>query len=216
MPAFLIGSIGVLAETSDIQRQAFNAAFAEAGLDWNWSQDEYAKLLRASGGKQRIAEYASARGEEVDAAAIHARKSALFQDALAKGLSPRDGVKDTLEAAKGAGWQIGFVTGTSAGNVEAILTATGIERALFDIVTDADAVQNAKPAPDIYRHALDQLGADAAASIAVEDNPDGVASAKAAGLTCLAFPGALHTASDFSASDRTVTRLSPDDIPTSS
>jgi beta-phosphoglucomutase-like phosphatase (HAD superfamily) len=36
LQAVIFGSIGTIAETSDIQRQAFNLAFAEAGLDWNW------------------------------------------------------------------------------------------------------------------------------------------------------------------------------------
>ncbi len=34
--AILLGSIGVVAETSDIQRRAYNTAFKEAGLDWVW------------------------------------------------------------------------------------------------------------------------------------------------------------------------------------
>tara|TARA_B110000503_G_scaffold47893_1_gene77939 strand:+ start:1294 stop:1407 length:114 start_codon:yes stop_codon:yes gene_type:complete len=33
--AVFFGSIGTLVETSDLQRRAFNQAFAEAGLDWD-------------------------------------------------------------------------------------------------------------------------------------------------------------------------------------
>lgn len=36
MKAILIGSIGTLADTSDMRREAFNEAFAQAGLDWTW------------------------------------------------------------------------------------------------------------------------------------------------------------------------------------
>ena len=45
---------GTLAETEEVHRRAFNAAFAEAGLDWFWDQVTYARLLRVAGGKERI------------------------------------------------------------------------------------------------------------------------------------------------------------------
>jgi len=37
----LFGSSGVLAETSYLQRHAYNAAFQDAGLDWVWAWPEY-------------------------------------------------------------------------------------------------------------------------------------------------------------------------------
>ena len=86
MAALLLGSIGVLAETSHLQRAAFNAAFAEAGLDWHWSEARYAELLARSGGANRIAAEAESRGASVALAALHARKSALFQQELTKGV----------------------------------------------------------------------------------------------------------------------------------
>ena len=45
MKAILFGSIGTLIETSDLQREAFNEAFKEAGLDWYWDHEDYTKLL---------------------------------------------------------------------------------------------------------------------------------------------------------------------------
>ena len=40
MKAILFGSIGTLIETSDIQRESFNEAFKEAGLDWYWDEED--------------------------------------------------------------------------------------------------------------------------------------------------------------------------------
>ena len=46
---------GTLAETErDGHRQAFNRAFAEAGLDWHWDEQLYGQLLAVTGGKERI------------------------------------------------------------------------------------------------------------------------------------------------------------------
>ena len=75
MIAILFGSISTLADTSEIQRDSFNQAFVEHGLDWTWDQQEYAGLLGSNGGRDRVAAYAADRGEEVDAEAVHATKS---------------------------------------------------------------------------------------------------------------------------------------------
>ena len=44
MKAIIFGSIGTLVETSDIQRQSFNHAFKEIGLDWYWDKNNYKNL----------------------------------------------------------------------------------------------------------------------------------------------------------------------------
>ena len=45
---------GTLAETEELHRQAFNEAFARAGMDWHWGRTVYKDLLRVAGGKERI------------------------------------------------------------------------------------------------------------------------------------------------------------------
>ena len=52
--AVILDVDGTLAETEGIHRRAFNAAFAESGLDWYWDHRTYRKLLRTTGGKERI------------------------------------------------------------------------------------------------------------------------------------------------------------------
>lgn len=195
MKALLLGSIGVLAETSELQRAAFNAAFAEAGLDWHWSQTYYKDLLSRSGGAGRIAAEAARRSEAVDVAALHARKSTLFRQRLSGGVPLRPGVAETMQAARNTGNAVALVTTTSAANVAAVLDATGLARTDFDFVLTRADVTRAKPDPQAYTQALDRLGHPPAH--AVEDNPDGLRAALEAGLTCTAFPGALHVSSRF-------------------
>ena len=57
LKAVFFGAIGTIAETSDLQRQSFNAAFAEAGLDWHWSPTLYQSLLKTNGGQERLREF---------------------------------------------------------------------------------------------------------------------------------------------------------------
>ena len=42
---------GTLADTESAHLHAFNAAFAEAGLDWHWDEALYSRLLAVAGGK---------------------------------------------------------------------------------------------------------------------------------------------------------------------
>ncbi|MET0929093.1 MAG: hypothetical protein ABWX74_06215, partial [Aeromicrobium sp.] len=82
MSAILFGSISTLADTSELQRRAFNEAFSAHGLDWTWERDDYVGMLGSNGGAGRIAEYATSKGVDVDADAVHATKSQIFQDLL--------------------------------------------------------------------------------------------------------------------------------------
>lgn len=207
MAALLLGSIGVLAETSHLQRAAFNAAFAEAGLDWHWSEARYRALLARSGGADRIAAEADRRGASVDVAALHARKSALFQQDLTRGVPLRPGLAETMQAARDAGDAVALVTTTSRANVTAVLAATGLSEADFDLILTGADVADPKPAPEVYTLALSRLGTPVAR--AVEDNPDGLRAALGAGLTCTAFPGALHDDADFAGAEAVVRTLAP-------
>ncbi|MGH9186460.1 MAG: HAD family hydrolase [Acidimicrobiales bacterium] len=64
-----------------------------------------------------------------------------------------------------------------------------------------------KPAPDCYREACAALGVAPWEALAFEDSPHGVAAAKAAGLRCVAVPGALTRGLDFAAADLVVASL---------
>jgi HAD superfamily hydrolase (TIGR01509 family) len=210
MSAILFGSISTVADTSELQRQAFNQAFAAHGLDWHWDREDYRASLVKSGGVNRIANYASERGETVDASAVHATKSDLFQRNLATvALEPRPGVVETIKAAKSGGWKLGLVTTTSVDNVTALLNALSshIARQDFDLIVDSSLVEAPKPDKSAYTFALRELGEEADSCIAIEDNADGVAAAVAAGVACVAFPNENTVTNDLTAADRSVDHL---------
>jgi HAD superfamily hydrolase (TIGR01509 family) len=209
MSALLFGSISTLADTSEQQREAFNDAFAAHGLDWTWERDDYVAMLAANGGRDRVSAYAESRGESVDAEAVHQTKSELFRARLAAdGATPRPGVVETIEAARGRGFKVGLVTTTSADNVAALtqsLAGAGVDG--FDLIVDSSSVEPAKPDPAAYAFALDRLGESAADCLAIEDNLGGVRSATSAGITCVAFPNANTVGQGFEQAITTVARL---------
>lgn len=217
MPAVLFGSIGALADTSELQREAFNEAFRVHGLDWTWSRADYQRLLTESGGKQRIAAYAESTGDQVDAAAVHQTKSEIFQQSLrTRQIEPRPGVVDTIEQANRSGVQVALVTTTSGENVAALAQALRpqIDVDSFALVVDSSSVEQPKPAPDAYRYAIESLHEDAGDCVSVEDNVGGAQAAIAAGVPCVAFPGENNAGHDFPQSAHRVNELNFDDLQT--
>ena len=215
MSALLFGSISTIADTSERQRVAFNEAFQEHGLDWTWDRDEYLTLLTQNGGADRIAEYARARGEEVDADAVHATKSQRFRDGLESSPpTPREGVVEAISAAQEGGRKLGLVTTTAKENVDALLASLSptITPESFDLLVDVTSVEQSKPEPDAYLFALEQLGERPEDCVAIEDNPGGVQSANGAGVRCIAFPNQNTGGQDFGAADKQVDRLDPADL----
>ena len=191
MKAILFGSVGSIAETSEIQRASFNEAFAQHGLSWHWPQKQYAALLEQSGGIKRLDEFAKGEKTAIDASAIHQRKFEIFQKKLAQtSIQPRAGVAETIAWAKENGVKLALVTTTYRNTLEAVVNATqGVELTDFDVITDVDSVKNRKPAPDCYVKAIEQLGLAADDCIAVEDNVDGCTAAELASLRCYCCPG---------------------------
>jgi len=210
MSALLLGSISTVADTSELQRQAFNQAFAEHGLGWRWDRDDYRAMLASSGGQARIAGYARSRGQDVDPKAVHETKSRIFRDSLATaGLEPRLGVVSAIQDARSAGWKVGLVTTTSRDNVAAMLEALSpqVRAADFDIITDSSDAGQPKPDPAAYAFALQALGEKAGDCIAVEDNVGGVQAAADAGVPCVAFPNENTGGLDFAGAADRVSRL---------
>lgn len=211
--ALFVGAIGVLAETSELQRGAYNLAFTQSGLDWTWDPAFYRELLHDPGGVKRIAAQARRTGETVDAEAIHARKVANFRAAvLREGLTPRPGVIETLEAARDAGFCVGWVTTTGRQTVDLMLAGLGgaITEDTFDFILDREAVARPKPAPDAYTEALARAGVGADSALAVEDTPESAEAALGARIDTVGFPGWAAEGRVFPPGVRTVAALSPD------
>ena len=170
MKAILFGSIGTLIETSDLQREAFNQAFKEAGLDWYWDQEDYTKLLKKSGGTKRIEDFAEKNNTNVDAKKIRERKTQIYNDKINSSLiSPREGVLDVLEYALKNKIKIGFVTSTTLDNIEAVFKTLNnqIKKNYFDFIGNNKLINEAKPAPDIYIEALNSLELNSSDCIAI-------------------------------------------------
>ena len=217
LKAVLFDVDGTLAETEEFHRRAFNQAFAEQGLDIEWSREQYRDLLRITGGKERLRHFFLSRPmpnrdlpDEALIASLHARKNALYKRNLISGdAGLRPGVLRLITEARDSDIRLGIATTTSAVNLDALLTPLlGVDWAChFAVVVAGDEVPRKKPAPDVYEACLRQLGVDARDVVAIEDSVPGAASAKAAGIRVLLTPSSYTEGDDFSAADAVVPDL---------
>ena len=144
MKALFFGSIGTIVETSEIQRQSFNLAFKEAGLNWYWNIATYCDLLRAPGGKKRIRNYSKSVLNENIVDLIHSKKEEYFEKFLSENLSPREGVTEIIDLCTKSKIKLGFITTTSLKNINSIKTALlgKLDFSCFDIITSIEDVKN--------------------------------------------------------------------------
>jgi beta-phosphoglucomutase-like phosphatase (HAD superfamily) len=209
---------GTMADTEEAHRVAFNLAFDRQRLGWTWTRTEYRNLLSVTGGKERIASYietlpvsASLRQRLMARVPeIHADKTKLYSSAVRDGSVPlRDGVVRLLQEALDAGCRLAIASTTTAVNVDALLHSAfgprGIE--MFAVIACGDQVRAKKPAPDIYRLALQTLGLGPERAVALEDSSNGLRSAVAAGLWTVVTPTFWTEGSDFSAAGLVLPRL---------
>ncbi len=211
---------GTLAETEEAHRQAFNQTFTAAALDWHWSVADYTRLLRTTGGKERMRAYRAELGAgtptDAEIATLHGLKTALYGEILTGGgLALRPGVADLVAAGRAAGLRLAVATTTNRPNVEVLCQACwgrpGAD--VFDVIAAGDEVAAKKPAPDVYRLALQRLGLPASDAIAFEDSRNGVLSARAAGLRVLVTPSAYTKAEDFTGATWIAPSLWPRHLP---
>lgn len=197
--ALLLGSIGVLSETSDVQRRAFNTAFELNEVDWHWDTETYRALLAVPGGKARLEHYAKAQGAEVDIDAIYDAKLDVFEAALEQGVDLRPGIADLIAEAQAQGMKLGFVTATDPRQVAALLRGleTMVDPSVFDFIANRTVAPRPKPAPDIYNAALRTLEVTAETALAIEDTPESAQAALDAGIRTIGYAGAEVGARSF-------------------
>jgi HAD superfamily hydrolase (TIGR01509 family) len=224
LQAVLLDVDGTLADTEEIHRQSFNAAFAEAGLDWEWDPALYHELLSVTGGKERIRYYLQrerpdfALPADADAfiAGLHRSKTGHYVGALASGQVPlRPGVERLLRDIRAAGLRLAIVTTTTPDNISALLEHSFSERAhdWFEVIAAGSVVPSKKPAPDIYEYALAQLGLPAQACVAIEDSLNGLQSARAAGVVTLVTVNPYTAQQDFTGAALVLDHLGEPDRP---
>jgi HAD superfamily hydrolase (TIGR01509 family) len=100
---------------------------------------------------------------------------------------PKAGVMTTVREIHDAGLPIAIASSSGEALIEAVIDRLGLGYAIA-AVASGEHEPEGKPHPAVYLSAARALGVSPAACVAFEDSPNGVLSAKAAGMYCIVVP----------------------------
>ena len=210
LQALIFDVDGTLADTESAHLAAFNHAFAEEGLDWQWDEPGYTKFLEISGGKERMLHYwkqVHPDVKDIDGGGLkdtidrlHAMKTAAYENAVQSGaVQLRPGVLNLIQKAHQAGLRLAIATTTSPVNIAVLLrNAIGPDwKDLFTVIEDASTAPKKKPHPQVYTQTLTRLALTGADCLAFEDSSNGLRAAVSAGLPVIVTPNSFTAHHDF-------------------
>ena len=111
-----------------------------------------------------------------------------YREAFANELAPVDGVLDALDRITKPTC---IASSGTHDHMRYTLSLTGLYERFAGRIFSAEDVANGKPAPDLFLHAAERMGATPGGCIVVEDSRHGVQAARAAGMRVLGFAGGL-------------------------
>lgn len=194
---------GLLLDTETLWHEAEVELFRRHGDEFTWD-DKMAVIGTSFEITSRYFAGRLHRPPEEGAALVDEMVS-LMHERVRRQVEARPGALELVAGIRALdGVRLGLASNSPRFLVDDALATAGLMDAFETIVTSSD-VEHAKPAPDIYLRACQDLGVDPSEALALEDSASGVAAAKAAGLTCIAVPQFAET--DVSAADRIVDSL---------
>ena len=182
--AVLFDMDGLLIDSEPLWLETETAVMARLGGD-GWTAEDQVQLL--GGSLDRTVRYLLARARRPVPPEVVGEwlMSGIAEQVRDHGVPVQPGARELLAEVKAAGLPHALVTSSERRFMDAVLARTGLR---FDALVCAEDVSVTKPDPEPYLLAAKLLGADPARCFALEDSPNGVASAEAAGCQVIAVP----------------------------
>jgi HAD superfamily hydrolase (TIGR01509 family) len=186
LAAVLFDMDGLLVDTEPLWFETETEVMARLGAPWSVEDQE--QLL--GGSMERTVGYLLAKATRPASPAEIARwmMEGMLKRAAEGRIVVRPGARELIAAVAAAGVPYALVTSSEREFADAVLVGTGFR---FPVTVTSDDVARTKPDPEPYRLAAKLLDADPSSCVALEDSPNGVASATAAGCRVIAVPSLL-------------------------
>jgi HAD superfamily hydrolase (TIGR01509 family) len=191
--ALLLDFDGTIVDSESVDLRAWEEVFEAHGQ--RVPHDRFMLRVGTLGVLDELDELEQALGRPVDREAVRALRRTREQELM--GLeSPRAGIAAYLESARELGLRVGIVSSSSREWVAENLALLGLDDGWACICCADGDRDRCKPSPVLYLEALQALGVRATEAIAIEDSPNGVAAAVAAGIFCVAVPNPVTSRLD--------------------
>lgn len=202
---------GLILDTETPEYVTVSEAYAEFGLEL--ALDDWRGIVGSADHPHWTEMLGDALGRPYDVETVHRRRIERHHTLIAEE-DVLPGVVDLLDEALAAGLPVAVASSSPLDWVEGHLDRLGLlDRFVALHTRDHVGPGRTKPAPDLYRRAVEHLGTTPAATVAIEDSPNGVLAARAAGLRVVAVPNGITEGGDFSAADLVVASAATLDLP---
>lgn len=176
MRAAIFDLDGVIVDTAKYHYLAWKRLANEYGFDFTEADNERLKGVSRVQSLEILLEIGRLTFDDAAKAQMAARKNEWYIDYIrhldASEILP--GVIEYLQRIRVRG--IKTALGSASRNAPLILERLGIS-ALFDVIVDGNQVTNAKPDPEVFLRAADELGIPPASCIVFEDAEAGIEAA---------------------------------------
>lgn len=204
MRALLFDFDGTMLETESSSYGSWRELLAEH--DYELTHDTWSAAVGTIDGVDPVELLETHLGAPVDRDQLEDRQAALHREMLTEEVL-RPGIQRIVDEARARGVHTAIVTSASERWVREHLRRLGLEGDWEHIVAANGDPDRAKPAPLLYEEAIALLGIAPDEGVAIEDSPNGVIAAKAAGLTAVAFPNPITERMDLGHADAVVADL---------
>ena len=192
---------GTIANTElEAHLPAFNYAFNDVGIDWNWDTNKYIQLLKINGGKNRIAYYSKSINCSLSdefIIKIHEKKQFHYLEIIKKNcVNLKTGVLRLIKELHKKKIRQFIVTSSSRNQVDLLIEYLFNGFNPFEFIISSEDVELKKPNPFPYLKAVQLSGIKKNNSIVFEDSNPGIKSSLAAKLPTIFVPSNIPTLID--------------------
>lgn len=183
---------GVIVDTEPLHYAAFQKVLEPIGLHFTWQ--EYIETYIGFDDRDAFRHAFLSKGMILDTEKLRQlieQKAELFEEVIASGVTPYPGVLDLILHLNSKKTPLAICSGALKSDIDPILAMLNISNC-FDVIVTADDVTASKPDPECYELAFQRLHSahnnsfSKETTLAIEDTPAGISSAKTAGLVVCA------------------------------
>jgi HAD superfamily hydrolase (TIGR01509 family) len=175
---------GVLVDSERLANRVLADLLTEHG--WPKTTDQCAEEFRGGSLARVRAAFARATFRDLPGLFDVAYQERLFAG-LRAGLATIAGVRSVLDRLDAIGVPFCLASSGTRDRILLTLNSTGLMPRFAGRIFSAESVDHPKPAPDLFLHAAESLGADPSNCAVVEDSEAGIRAAKAAGMTVFGY-----------------------------